>query len=83
MPTVAVEANAAGAVDILELIVSQGMAKSRNEARRLIQQGGVKHNDAVLKQPTLPQPQAPGVLKVGSSPARFLRLVLPGGAGPH
>ncbi len=76
MPVVHVDAEADGeVVNIVELLVSQGLAKTKNEARRLIGQGGVKLNGIALKSPTLPAGEAQGVLQVGS---RYFRKLLPG-----
>ncbi len=74
LPTVRVKTDADGAVDLVELIVAQHLAKTKNEARRLIRQGGVKLNGTPVKASTIPLPPASGaVLQVGSH--RFLKLV--------
>ncbi|MBQ4372883.1 MAG: tyrosine--tRNA ligase, partial [Lachnospiraceae bacterium] len=46
MPSVQVAADAFndGSIDILGLLVAAGMATSRNEARRAVEQGGVTVN---------------------------------------
>ncbi len=72
MPTVVLTAKA-GRVNIVELLVGQRLANTKNEARRLLRQGGVKFNGVVLKQPSLPLAESGGVLQVGSR--HFRRLV--------
>jgi tyrosyl-tRNA synthetase len=74
MPEVAVEAGEGGVVDVVSLLVAQGIAKTKNEARRLITQGGVKLNGVVLKRPGVPAAEAGGVLQVG---ARHFRKLVP------
>jgi len=77
MPTVRLEASlmADGAVKVVDLLVAAKLAESRNDARRLIQQKGVKLNDAVVAAPTVPLATALGaVLKVGR---HFRKLVAP------
>ena len=80
MPEVAVSAGPEGAVDIVALLVDQGLAKTRNEARRLIGQGGVKLNGVSLKRPAVPAAEAVGVLQVGS---RHFRKLTASRAGRH
>ena len=77
MPTVTLEAGDGGTVNIVELLVSEGLVKTKNEARRLIGQGGVKLNGVPLKQTFLPASESVGVLQVGSR--HFRKLVAPGG----
>ncbi|MDP3722195.1 MAG: tyrosine--tRNA ligase [Candidatus Omnitrophota bacterium] len=72
MPTVLLAPEADETVNIIELLVSQGLAKTNNEARRLLRQGGVKLNGKPLTQPSLPAAQSAGVLQVGSR--HFRRL---------
>ncbi len=72
MPTVFLEAGG-DTVNIIEVLVSQGLAKTKNEARRLISQGGVKLNGVALKHPAIPPAQAEGVLQVGS---RYYRKLI-------
>ncbi len=77
MPTVTLEASlmADGAVKMVDLLVAAKLAESKNEARRLIQQHGVKLNDAPVTAPTVPLAQAQGaVLKVGR---HFRKLLAP------
>ena len=76
MPTVFLEAVQGGMVDLVELLVSQGLAKTKNEARRLIGQGGVKLNGTPLQSHTLPLAQSEGMLQVGSR--YFRKLLIPG-----
>jgi tyrosyl-tRNA synthetase len=60
--------------NVLEVLVESGMATSRSEARRLIEQRGVRLGDDVLDDPhsvfSLSEPQ---ILRVGKR--RFLRLM--------
>lgn len=61
------------AMPIIDLLVTAGLASSRSEARRLVQQGGVRWNDTTIDQVDaviLPQE---AVLRVGRR--KFLRLV--------
>lgn len=57
---------------ILEVLTGAGLVKSKNEARRLIQQGGVDFNSVAIKDESF-QIHAPGILKAGSR--RFLKIV--------
>lgn len=74
MPTVTVHAVADGSVNLVELLVAEHLASTKNEARRLLKQGGVKLNGQPVRSPTVPQTQATGVLQVGSR--HFRRLTL-------
>ena len=68
MPTVMLDASLItdGAVKMVDLLVIAKLADTRNEARRLMQQKGVKLNDVVVTTQTVPLAQALGaVLKVG------------------
>ena len=60
-------------VNIVELLVSQGLVKTKNEARRLIGQGAVKLNGVPLRQPTVAVGDAGGVLQVGT---RYFRKLV-------
>ncbi len=74
MPAVSVRGDAKGAVNLVELLVQEGLAKTNNDARRLIRQKAVKLNGQVLTAPTVPRQQAIGaVLQVG--PRHFRKLV--------
>jgi tyrosyl-tRNA synthetase len=73
MPSVTVRAGAEGRVDLIELMVQESLAKTRNEARRLLTQGAVKLNGQVVRRPELPLGESAGVLQVGSR--HFRRLV--------
>lgn len=53
-----------GSVDIIELIVNEGLAETKNEARRLLKQGAVKLNGQAVTSPKVPAAEAAGVLKV-------------------
>jgi tyrosyl-tRNA synthetase len=74
IPTVLLMAGLDGTVNIVDLLVGQGLTKTKNEARRLLAQGGVKLNGVALKGSTIPAAQAAGVLQIG--PRHFRRLVL-------
>jgi tyrosyl-tRNA synthetase len=52
--------------------MAANLATSRSEARRLVQQGGVKLNDQKVDQVDAVIPIGEGVLKVGK--LKFLRL---------
>ena len=69
------QANHDGTVKFVELLVREGVVKTKNEARRLLRQGAVKLNGKVLKASALPLEQSAGVLQVGSR--HFRKLVLP------
>lgn len=73
LKTVTLRAKAAGTINVVDLLVEQGLAKTKNEARRLLRQGGVKLDGVVLKTPVLPAQEAAGVLQVGSR--HFRKLV--------
>ena len=77
MPTCVVQADAAGRVDFIALLVQARLAKTKNEARRLLKQGGVTLNGTPLDGPERPLAASTGVLQVGAR--RFRRLVAPGG----
>jgi tyrosyl-tRNA synthetase len=62
-----------GTQGIVTILLSSGMVKSGNEARRLIQQGAVFFdNENITKEDFLIQ--RPGILKAGSR--RYLRIIL-------
>ena len=75
MPVRMLQADANGKVKFVDLMVSEGLAETKNEARRLLRQGAVKLNGAPLPAPELPIAQSAGVLQVGSR--HFRELVLP------
>jgi tyrosyl-tRNA synthetase len=58
---------------VLDVMMDAGLAKSKSEARRLIEQSGVKLDGTVLSDPAQPFPAA-GVLQVGKR--RFVRVEL-------
>jgi tyrosyl-tRNA synthetase len=62
------------AMPIIDLIVAADLAASRSEARRLVQQGGVKLNDAVVDKVDAVIPASEAVLRVGRR--KFVRLVI-------
>ena len=74
MPVRILKADAEGAVNFIELLVSESLADTKNEARRLLKQGAVKLNGAPLSAPERPLAESAGVLKVGR---KFRRLVIP------
>lgn len=57
---------------VLNLLLDSGLAKSGNEARRLIKQGAVYFNNVRIEKEDF-VPAAPGVLKVGTR--RFVRII--------
>jgi tyrosyl-tRNA synthetase len=61
------------AMPIIDLLVTTGLASSRSEARRLVQQGGVKLNDTTVDKVDAVIPANEAVLRVGRR--KFLRLV--------
>jgi len=66
-------------VDLIELLVGAKLARTKNGARRLLKQGGVKVNGKPVQEATQALATLSGaVLQVG--PRRFRRLVA---AGPH
>jgi len=74
IPVVELAAEGDG-VNLVDLLVSEKLAKTKNEARRLLRQGGVKLNGVPVKGPMVPAAQASGaVLQVGSR--HFRKLVL-------
>jgi tyrosyl-tRNA synthetase len=56
---------------LLDVLLAAGLAKSKSEGRRLIEQKGVRLDGAVLSDPAAPLPSA-GVLQVGKR--RFVRI---------
>ena len=75
MPTRVLQADATGAVNFVELLVAEGLAKTKNEARRLLRQKAVKLNNSPLSKTELRLADSSGVLQVGSR--QFRRLVVP------
>ena len=72
MPTV--EVPLADAVSIVELLVSERLTKTKNEARRLLRQGGVKLNGVPVHGPDVSWARGTeAVLQVGSRHFRKLR----------
>jgi tyrosyl-tRNA synthetase len=61
-----------GPMNIIDLIAEAGMARSKSEARRLIQQGGVRLDGEQIKDIDLQIEPQKAVLQVGKR--RFLRL---------
>jgi len=62
-----------GPMLIVDAVVASGQLKSKNEARRLIQQGGLEL-DGVRIGDVNAKLTAPGILKIGSR--RFLRITV-------
>jgi tyrosyl-tRNA synthetase len=63
-----------GDTGLIDVMANSGMVSSRSEARRLVQQGGVRLNDEVLEDPNQDLVTAAGgVLRVGKR--RFLKLL--------
>jgi tyrosyl-tRNA synthetase len=63
-----------GEISIVDLIVDSGLATSKSEARRLIQQNAVRLDDEVVVDiNAIIQPKIPQVLRVGKR--RFLQLL--------
>ena len=61
------------AVDVVELLVSQGVAKTKNEARRLLTQGAVKVAGAAIQTPVVTlDPSVETIIQVGSR--HFLKV---------
>ncbi|MFC1805086.1 tyrosine--tRNA ligase [Candidatus Omnitrophota bacterium] len=56
---------------VVDILLESGLVKSKNEARRLLTQGGVKLDESVIKEETAVCDK-PGVLRVGKR--RFLKL---------
>ena len=64
-----------GRIELVTLLVNTGFAPSRGEARRLIEQGGVRLRDEKLPDPKATVEVVSGdILKVGKR--KFARLVL-------
>ena len=75
MPTVAISPDAEGAVNLVELLVAEQLAATKNEARRLLRQGAVKLNSQPVSVPAVPLAQAAeAVLQVGSRHFRRLSV---------
>lgn len=62
-----------GAKAIIAILLSSGLVKSGNEARRLIKQGAISFDNSPVDQENF-IPQRSGVLKVGTR--RFLKIVI-------
>ncbi len=69
MPTFAMQA----AMPIVDLIVAADLAPSKSEARRLVQQGGVRLNDEKIDKIDAMIPARQAVLRVGR--LKFVRLI--------
>jgi len=58
-------------LSIIDLLITAELAKSKSDARRLIEQKGVKFDGMVVEDPTV-QISAAGVLQVGKR--HFLKI---------
>lgn len=59
---------------LLDLLVSKKLIGSKSEGRRLIEQGGVRLNDAVISDPNLfLAPKTTGIIQVGKR--RYLKII--------
>ena len=61
-------------IDLIEVLVEQGIVKTKNEAKRLLKQGAIKVNGVAVKQPSIPVDQAVTMVQVG--PRHFRKLVV-------
>lgn len=66
MPEVSADSN----VPLIDVLVDQGLVGSKSDARRMIEQGGIKKDDAVIE--GIDAKALPGVYKVGKR--KFIRL---------
>lgn len=66
--------NGAPGLTLVDHLVGAGMADSKGEARRLLQQGGVSREGEKLSDPALVLPSGEHVLKVGKH--RFVKLIV-------
>ena len=74
MPTALLRPDETGQVNLVDLLVSAGLAKTNNEARRLVRQGAVKLNGQPLARSVISLSQAAGAtLQVGS---RYFRKLV-------
>ena len=73
MPVCQLSANAEGRVNFIDLLVAEGLADSKNDARRLLKQGAIKLNDKPLTVAEQPLAESAGTLKVGR---HFRKLVV-------
>jgi len=73
IPTAVVEYKVSKKAKVIDILLKSGLVKSRNEARRLILQGAVRHIDAKVCDENFIIDQA-GILKVGSR--RFLKIII-------
>jgi tyrosyl-tRNA synthetase len=74
MPDEMPELKLSAPVNIVNLIVQAGLAATKSEARRLIEQHGVKLDGQTVESvEALVEPSAPRVLQVGKR--KFLRLI--------
>ena len=75
IPVLKITEKADGRVDMVSLLVGAKLAKSNNDARRLIRQGGVKLNGSPVASPLMALVQVSGAtLQVGSR--HFRKLVV-------
>ncbi len=74
MPIASVRPDAEGKIQLIDVMLSAGVVKTKNEARRLIQQKAVKLNGQPVETSSIASASCSGVLQVGSR--RFLKLVV-------
>lgn len=74
LPTNIPQFTLSGPINIVDLIFEAGLASSKSQARRLIQQGGVRLNGKRVEDIELLVPAKEAVLQVGKR--RFVRLML-------
>ena len=78
MPSAAVKTDEAGMIDLVEVLVGNGLAKTNNEARRLLRQHAVKITGEPVSGPSIPAVQGQElVLQVGSRHYLKLTIVRP------
>jgi len=65
---------AAHHIDLLDVLIEAGLAGSKSDGRRLLQQGGVRLNDQVLDYESMPKLHTGVVLQVGKR--RYLEFVV-------
>ncbi len=72
LPQDMAEYRISGETDIVDIVVASGQVKSKNEARRLIQQGGIEFENTKVADVNA-RIGSSGVLKIGSR--RFLKII--------
>ena len=75
LPDEVPEYKISGSMSVVDVLVDSGLAKSKGDARRLIEGGGVKVGDAVVEDPEMMiQPTAEGVV-IQKGKRHFVRVV--------